>query len=68
VVLPTPPFWLATEIIRPIPLSAGADSSPTWLGSDGEVQGQDSSRERGRTRGLFHVKPDATNQRIKSLF
>jgi hypothetical protein len=29
VVLPTPPFWLATEIIRPIHSGAGADSSPT---------------------------------------
>jgi len=29
VVLPTPPFWLAIEMTRAIPLSAGADFLPT---------------------------------------
>src|SRR5437867_1999932 len=30
VVLPTPPFWLAIAMMRPIPLSAGADFLPTF--------------------------------------
>jgi len=59
VVFPTPPFWLAIAMTRPIPLRAGADSVPTWWGEDcnDRTGGADYQRQLSEDKSKFHVEP-----------